>query len=49
MRVVARVREAFGVDLPLRTLFEAATVGELAEHIPDQEWEEVTITLAEVP
>jgi amino acid adenylation domain-containing protein len=32
-RVIARVRESFGVDLPLRTIFEAPTAGELAVEI----------------
>jgi hypothetical protein len=31
MRVTARVRQTFGVDLPLRAFFEAPTVGELAD------------------
>lgn len=32
-RIAARVQEAFGIDLPLRVLFEASTVGALAERI----------------
>jgi amino acid adenylation domain-containing protein len=32
-RIVARVREALQVELPMRTLFEAATVGALATEI----------------
>ena len=33
IQIVARVRDIFGVDLPLRTLFKNATIGALAEEI----------------
>src|SRR5262249_20701547 len=33
MRVMARVREAFAVELPLRVLFEARTIAALSERI----------------
>ncbi len=33
MRVVARVREAFGVDLPVHAVFEAPTLAALAERV----------------
>jgi acyl carrier protein len=33
--VVTRVREAFGVELPLRALFESGTVGEMAARVDE--------------
>jgi amino acid adenylation domain-containing protein len=40
-RLVARVREAFGVEIPLRALFEGATVRDLARRIESAEREDV--------
>jgi acyl carrier protein len=37
-QVVSRIREAFGVDLQLRQLFDMPTVRELAEHIEGLAW-----------
>jgi amino acid adenylation domain-containing protein len=36
MRVISRVREAFEVEVPLRALFEAPTVADLAEQVEDR-------------
>jgi amino acid adenylation domain-containing protein len=37
MQVIVRIRSAFDVELPLRALFEAPTVGELAERVQGTE------------
>jgi amino acid adenylation domain-containing protein len=34
-RVISRVRQSFGVDLPLRTIFETATLADLARRVED--------------
>ena len=38
MQVISRIRAACQVDLPLRVLFDAPTVAELAEHIDMIRW-----------
>ncbi len=52
-RVIARVREAFGVDVPLRRLYEAPTIAQLAEIVASalidaQESAEIEELLAEL-
>jgi amino acid adenylation domain-containing protein len=39
MRVSARLNEAFGIELPLRALFDAPTLARLAETIEISQWE----------
>jgi len=38
MRVVARIREVFKIELPLRALFEAPVIAELADRIDALSW-----------
>ena len=38
VRIVAELRKAFRVDVPLRALFDAPTVAELALHIDARAW-----------
>jgi acyl carrier protein len=38
MRLGARLRDAFQIELPLRSFFEAANLGELAEYVDTILW-----------
>ncbi|HEY0022712.1 MAG TPA: non-ribosomal peptide synthase/polyketide synthase [Longimicrobium sp.] len=48
-RVVSAVREAFGVELPLRALFEGPTVAELAGRVEEMRRAELPVLPAVVP
>jgi amino acid adenylation domain-containing protein len=48
-RVVSRVREVFGVELPLRALFEGPTVAELAGRVEEMRRAELPVLPAVVP
>jgi acyl carrier protein len=37
-QVISRLRQGFGIELPLQTLFEAPTVGELSSRIETIRW-----------
>jgi acyl carrier protein len=38
LRTMARIREAFGIEVPLRALFEGPTLGKLAEIVDGLVW-----------
>ena len=48
-RVVSRVREVFGVELPLRALFEGPTVAELAGRVEEMRRAELPVLPPVVP
>jgi amino acid adenylation domain-containing protein len=48
-RVVSRVREVFGVELPLRVLFEGPTVAEMARAVEDERRRELPVLPPVVP
>jgi amino acid adenylation domain-containing protein len=37
-QVISRLRQSFGIELPLQTLFEAPTIAELSSHIETIRW-----------
>ena len=37
-RVISQLRQAFGIELPLQTIFEAPTVGQLSERLETIRW-----------
>jgi acyl transferase domain-containing protein/acyl carrier protein len=37
-QLISRVRERFGVQLPLRAIFDASTVAELSRHVSGAQW-----------
>ena len=46
-QVVSRIRATFGIDMPLRAMFDTATLAELAELIVVQQQAEAILDLSE--
>ncbi|NEQ78179.1 MAG: non-ribosomal peptide synthetase, partial [Okeania sp. SIO2C9] len=46
-QVLSRVRLAFGIDIPLTTLFESSTIAKLAENLVEEQLEQVDSNILE--
>jgi amino acid adenylation domain-containing protein len=49
LRTMARIREAFGIEVPLRALFEGPTLGKLAEIVDGLTWISASKSLPHAP
>ncbi|AOX00476.1 hypothetical protein BJP34_14340 [Moorena producens PAL-8-15-08-1] len=46
-QVISRLRQAFGIDIPLTTLFESSTIAQLVEVLVEQQLEQVDSNILE--